>query len=562
MGINELLAEKVRIDGKFLVNDPALVLFKKDWAKVEYSWFEYEEKALQVMKGLKGRNLKAGEFVAIIALNLPESFFALLGAILMGAIPVPINYLLLKNEGGKEELKKILDDCRPSLILANQSLKKMLPKPESEYCIPIEQIIQEGKEALAGRPAGKNNCPEPRHPSIPIHPRKPQEMLIMPYTSGTTGKPKGVMLSEEGVLDRAVAVLGYYRASHRERVPSYLPLGHISELIATFFGQLYGGYTVYFTEHIEKRLTDAEKLLEIFPLFLQRVMSTIFLGVPNVWINFQNGIKKKLNKIPLISQIISQLRKFKPFNNLVTKMIKNKLGFPSTRVFITAAAPPDQIDLAFYRNLDIAIDDIYGQTEVCGPILVNGEPIGNVQVWIGSQNNKITVEGPCVMLGYYKNPEATSKVIQGVTLSNGETRRVYCTGDLGRKNDAGKIFYDGRQDEGGKGGNGEYYSASKLFEVEKEIKKIEGVAEVVFVFEGRPFLTALIFHQDDAVQNSLKIHINIRKCLDRIGEGFYKVKRFKVLSKKELILTPTMKVKKKATIERFKELTDQMYEEN
>lgn len=561
MGINELLAEKVRVDGKFLVNEPALVLFKKDGGKVEYSWFEYEEKVLQTVEGLKGRNLKPGEFVAIIALNLPESFFAMLGAILMGAIPVPINYLLLKNEGGKEELKKILNDCRPSLVLVNQSLKKMLPKPESGDCIPIEQIIQEGKEALAGRPAGKNDRPESRHLSIPVSLRKPQEMLIMPYTSGTTGIPKGVMLSEEGVLDRVAAILGYYRASHRERVPSYLPLGHISELIATFFGQLYGGYTVYFTEHIEKRLTDPEKLLELFSLFLQQVKATIFLGVPNVWINFQNGIKKKLNGIPVVGQMVAQLRKFKPFNRLIIKMVKTKLGLLYMRIAVTAAAPPDQIDMALYQNLDIFIDDIYGQTEVAGPILINGQPLGNVQVWIGSQNNGITVEGPCIMLGYYNHPEATAEVIQEVTLASGETRRVYLTGDLGRKGADGRIFYDGRQNEGGKGGNGEYYSASKLFELEKEIKKIKGIEEVIFVFEGRPFLTALIFHQSDANQIPVKAFVDIYQCLDRIGEGFYKVKGFRVLSKKELILTPTMKVKKKAVMEKFKTRIDQMYEE-
>src|SRR3989344_473914 len=136
MGINELFAEKVRIDRQFLINQPALVLLKKDGTKVVYSWFAYKEKALQAMKGLEGRNLKPGEFVGIIALNLPESFFAMLGAILMGAVPVPINVMLLK-EAGQKELNKILDNCHPALVLGNGCLKKLLP----EYCIPIEQII-------------------------------------------------------------------------------------------------------------------------------------------------------------------------------------------------------------------------------------------------------------------------------------------------------------------------------------------------------------------------------------------------------------------------------------
>src|SRR3989344_4221078 len=118
MTFSQLFLEKCRReqDGK-TYRTPAMVLLKKDGTKVDYHWFDYKERVLQVMEGLKGRNIKSGEFVAVIALNLPESFFAMLGIILMGAVPIPINVMLLKNEEGRKELKNILDDCKPGLVL-------------------------------------------------------------------------------------------------------------------------------------------------------------------------------------------------------------------------------------------------------------------------------------------------------------------------------------------------------------------------------------------------------------------------------------------------------------
>ncbi|MDP3697065.1 MAG: AMP-binding protein, partial [Candidatus Taylorbacteria bacterium] len=205
MSISKLFSEKCWLDGIKYAYCPALVLIKKDGTKVEYSWTEYKKKALQTMEGLKWRELKAGEFVAVIGLNLPESFFAMLGAILMGAVPVPINVMLLK-EAGHKELKKIVDDCKPGLVLGNGCLKKILP----EYCISIEQIIEEGKKCLdKRRPTGNPWT----YPNIPANQRDPNEILLMPYTSGTTGKPKGVMLSEAAVLDRVSAMMTEFKVT-------------------------------------------------------------------------------------------------------------------------------------------------------------------------------------------------------------------------------------------------------------------------------------------------------------------------------------------------------------
>ena len=541
MGINELFMEKLRLDGPAYLQ-PALILLKKDGSEFEYSWFEYKEKALHAMKGLEDRNLKPGEPVAIIALNLPESFFIMLGAILMGAVPVPINVMLLKDTEQKE-LKKILDDCRPALVLGNQCLKKLLP----EYCITMEQIITEGKASLAGRPIGKDVHPVPRQITIPASRRLPQDMLIMPYTSGTNGQPKGVMLSEAGIIDRVSATMNELKIGNQERIFSHAPLGHIAALIADFFGQIYSGYTIYFSEHIEDRINDREKFKKVFPKILRQVQPTVFLDPPLVWENFRIAIEKKIKK-----PFLSTLRKCGFINGLIIGMVKRKLGFPHTRIFISAADKIKKKETEFFRKLEMPLNDIYGQTETGGPILINGRPIGNVKVEI-NQDGEITVEGPSVMLGYFNNPEATAKAIQEIA------GKIYSTGDLGKKESNGQITYTGRVGRGFKLSNGEEVDDQKVYEMENEIKKIEGIEEAIICGEGKPHPMALLFY-DPNRRPFAKISSNVQQRIYQIGERHWKIKKFILSDKKELILTPTLKVRTKAVIEKFQKLVDQAYE--
>ncbi|TSC75037.1 MAG: long-chain acyl-CoA synthetase [Parcubacteria group bacterium Gr01-1014_44] len=552
ISISQLFLEKLSWGGMAYQYQPAMVFLKKDGVEIEYTWFDYKEKTLQAMEGLKGRGLKAGEFVAIIALNLPESFFAMLGAILMRAVPVPINVMLLK-EKEQKELKKILDDCKPGLVLGNGCLKKLLP----EYCIPIEQIISEGVEKIAGKPYGKNVNPAPRQIAIPIDERDPQEMLIMPYTSGTSGQPKGVMLSTEAVLDRVAAINDALETIKNGRVLSYLPLGHISELVATFFGQIYKGYTIYFTEYIEEMVRDREKFRKAFPEILRQVQPTTFLAVPKVWINFQKEIQKKMNGI-----VPRVLKRLKTGRKLLIKLVKKELGFINTRIFISAGAPIDQSIIEFFKNLEINIDDIYGQTEASGPVLINGQPIGNIRVMINYHQGKeeILVQGKSLMLGYYNNLEATLQAIENL---NGSGELVYHTGDAGIWGKGlAQLIYAGRLDDGFKLANGEFVSAPKLYELENRLKKIEDVEEAIICGEGKPFLVALIFTNGDFLQSCTlfrtKIIKNIKEHLIEKGEGIYKVKFFELLDKDGLELTPTMKVRRKLVIKKFQEVIDRL----
>src|SRR3989344_3311180 len=365
---------------------PSLTLIKEDGSQVDYSWDDYVKSCANVMEALYRRGVRSGDLVAVIALNLPESFFVLLGTITLGAVPVPINVPLIK-EPEQKDLKSILNDCKPKLVLANACLDEYLTDIEH---VSFEQLLSEG-------------CSEEPAPSDAW--TNPKQLMIMPYTSGTTGGPKGVMLSKDNIDNRVKAITEELGISTEERLLSYLSLGHISELIATFFGQLYSGYRVFFTEYAREIVRDREKFRHVFPIVLQAVKPTVFLAVPKVWINFRREIERKTKYIPV------NLARRGFLKDIIVAKIKKRLGFEETTKFISAGSKISPEDVNFFAKLGIYIDDVYGQTETAGPVTINGKSIGDTRITMG-KDDEILVGGPNVMLGYFNNPEATAKVLE------------------------------------------------------------------------------------------------------------------------------------------------------
>lgn len=494
-------------------SEPALILLEKDGEEITYTWRDYHTEALKAANGLSLKGVKSGDFIAIIALNLPESFFVLLGTILLGAVPVPINVPLIK-EPGQKDLKAILNDCQPKLVLTNQCLSQYLPDINHRT---FEEIIQADVFAF------------------PKWKLQDDELLIMPYTSGTTGGPKGVMLNYGNITNRVEAITNELKISSSERLLSYLSLGHISELIATFFGQLKNGYRVYFTEYAVEVVRDREKFRQAFPSVLQTVKPTVFLAVPKVWINFRKEIEGKIKYIPI------DLGKRGFLRDRIVKHIKKRLGFNETKHFISAGSKLSLEDGHFFSCIDIYIDDIYGQTETAGPLTFNGKPIGDTSVMMG-RDNEILVKGPNVMLGYFNKPEANKKVLE-----NG----VFHTGDVGiwpQVDDfCFQVLYGGRLGDGYKNAQGEFVSPEKIEELEEAVRKIDGVDEVIVCGENKPYNIALVFSS----KPSRQLHQKLEAEITKIGQGMYKIKKFLLIDSKELELTPTLKVRRKAMLKKF-----------
>lgn len=495
-----------------------MVLLKKDGSRINYSWLDYKNKVECTAQGLKRSGVSENDFVVVAAPNLPESFFVLLGVIAIGAIPVPVNTPLLKEPGQKEFLS-ILKDCQPKFVLASSCLSRYLDG--IEY-ITFEKLL--------------NYTPSASEPiKFESSKHDPDSLLIMPYTSGTTGQSKGVMLSSKNISNRVSATIQELGVTSQERVFSYLSLGHISELIATFFGQLCGGYCVYFTEYVKDILEDRDKFRIALPSILQAVRPTIFLAVPKVWTNIRKRVEHKTRYIPI------DLAKRGLVSNYLVSKIKGRLGLDKTRRFISAGSKISREDLNFFAKLGIYIDDIYGQTETAGPLTINGKVIGNVSVTAG-EDDEILVSGPNVMLGYYNNQGATKQVLN---------KGIYRTGDIGTWIPA-KVFYGGRLRDGFKLAQGEFVSAAKIEEMEERIRKIPGIDEVVICGDGKPYPVALVF----SAEPSEKLKDRLKKALPKIENGLFRIENFLLAGINDLELTPTLKVKRGAMIKKFeKEIT-------
>src|SRR3989338_680730 len=497
---------------------PALVLLKADGTRIEYSWEQYNTKSLQSLHTLKTEGVMPGDFIAVIATNLPESFFVMSAIIMAGAIIVPINFPVVK-EPGYNELKSILKDCQPKLVATNECLIKYL-LGSGIGCMSFEDIINLGEGETEQVTSFVNDIQE-------------DKLMVMPYTSGTTGNPKGVMLNYKNISNRVKAVSRVFGITQKERLLSYLPLGHISELVATFFGQLDNGYTVYFTEHIKEITENRENFRKAFPKILADVKPTIFLAVPKIWSNLRIGVEKQIKPIPNFLFQISFIK------NFVANRIKSKLGLDNTRFFISASARLFPEDKKFFAGLGININDIYGQTETAGPIIMDGQIIGDANVFAG-EDSEITVAGNCVMMGYYKIDK---------TFVNG-----YGTGDRGSWQ-SGRVLFQGRIKDGFKLSQGEFVSEAKIELLENEIRKIDGVQEVIVCCESKPYMVALIFSPD---HQSGYLKEDIQKALTLISEGIYKVKKFILLNPSQLELTSTLKIKRSKIIQKFQQQIDQL----
>ena len=558
-----MVAQRKRVEEKH--QNPALVVVGSHGSHYPYSWKDYMLSAECVATAINHLGLiESGKenFIAIIPLNLPESLFAMLGIIAAGGVPVPINPPLLKNDSGLAELEYILSDCRPKTVLVNQEIifsehfqRTQLARDETKF-FSIDFLISKGAELL------NNGVGPPNYGAE----KDMDDILIMPYTSGTTGMPKGVMLTHGNILDRVRASVEHFDISNRDRVISHLSLGHISDLIVVFFNHLAGGYTVYFSEYSQYSIDKPEFLKDNFQAFMQAVRPTVFATVPKVWKGLMDKIEEKLRIIP------------KPFRPLAGALMKNKInkaiGLDKARLCISAAAPQSSEVVRYFSELDIYIQDVYGQTEVAGPVAINGSAIGDIRIDLkekeknGEEGSEILISGNAVMKGYYNNTEETSRRLveyAGLTF--------FKSGDLAKVmvNPVSGIFdrfeFLARSGDGYKMANGQFMSGICIRGLQCAIAalfpNILSETNILIYGEGKNYNVALVFVDfGGSIEKQNELERKLTNQLHKIGEGYHMVTELKVLDRnKYLEVTPTEKVKRAKTVKGCMRFINKMYGE-
>jgi long-chain acyl-CoA synthetase len=384
-----------------------------------YTYQRAGDEILKIVAEIKKFNLPPESNIAILSKNCAHWLMADLAIMLSGHISVPV-YATLSASG----INEILKHSEPALIF----LGKLDNYNEQRTGIPdsIKKItfpFYGPQEGLKWEDITSHNAPD----DLNILPGPDQLATIM-YSSGTTGTPKGVMLTHGAFGFVGDYVMQQLRITKPERFFSYLPLSHIAERSLMEMVVLASGSAISFAESLEK-----------FSENLQHEKPTIFGGVPRIYFKFQEGVLKKLPQhklnmllsIPIVSKIIK-------------RSIRKKLGLAEARIIVSGAAPTPVTLIQWFKTIGIEIREIYGMTENTAYSHANfntikigsvGPPLEKVKVKLGV-DDEILIKHDALMKGYYKDKETTDLVFT----EDGYLR----TGDQGSIDDEGFLTITGR----------------------------------------------------------------------------------------------------------------------
>ncbi|MBI5521334.1 MAG: AMP-binding protein [Desulfarculus sp.] len=477
------------------------------WQRV--TWNGYLEHVRDFALGLKALGFERGDHLAILSENCREWLYADIATICLGGVTVgvyptspaaEVGYVVGHSDSrfvvaeDQEQTDKILEALDRLPLLTKIIVMDM--KGLRHY--PRERIMSFAEvEALGAALHAK----DPGLFLEEVNQGRPQDVAIMVYTSGTTGPPKGAMLSHQNVEAMTAATVKAIGASEADTVVSYLPLCHVAERIFSLFLPLYLGSTVNFAESVNTIQND---LREIGP--------TVFLGVPRIWEKLQSSILIKIkDSRPLkrwlfkralaVGHAAAEARlEQKPLGPglalawraafwLMLRALQNYVGLRRVRFCFSAAATISPEVLRFFHDLGIRVKEGYGMTESTGLSFIHqgedirmgtvGRPIEGIEFRLAA-DGELLKKGQSIFVGYYKNPEATANTVIDGWLHTGDVAEVTPQGHLrivDRKKDL--IITSG----------GKNISPS---EIENALKVSPYINEAIVVGDGRNYLAALI----------------------------------------------------------------------
>lgn len=537
----DLMREKSDIYGQV----KALTLKTKDGYE-ELSYLEIYRKSKKFANYLiETINVERKERIAIICESRPEFSIGMFASIQTGAITVPLDVKLTVPEH-----THILNDCNPRILLCSShyldhaiEVKNNVPSIEHIYVLDDEEREHSEIPSVSSLEGDLE-----KHIS---RARSLDETALIVYTSGTTGNPKGVMISFGNIYSQLRDFEYMFKLSHKNTLLSILPLNHLLELDCGFFGMLYMGAKIVYIKSLNpKELTSTMKEKQI----------TNMIVVPLVAKMLKNSIDKQIKKQPenaqKIFKIMYKAAKFMPrtIRRLMFKSIIDGLG-GKLECFICGGAPLEDNVAEFFERIGIPVFQGYGLTETSPTISTNryghskigtvGQPLPSVLVKI-ADNGEILATGPNVMQGYYNKPEMTAEVID----ENG----WFHTGDIGEIDKQGFIKITGRIKNMIVLGGGK-----KIFpeEVEAVLETSELIKEVCVMSltiksgnkAGTEEVGAIISPSDDLAKKSdEEIQKELEAEVKRLSDANlapYKAPTVVVLHRDELPKTSTRKVKRK-----------------
>jgi long-chain acyl-CoA synthetase len=555
----------------------------------DYTWAQIDHQAARWQAALEKDGLKAGDRVAVMLRNSPEWVIFDQAALGLGLVVVPLytqdrpdNVAYILNDAGckvlllgSHEQWTTFDDVRGQLgglvrLLTVEPLPGAADDPRLQS---IDQWLPDQGE-------------ETRHV-----PRGGDALATIVYTSGTTGKPKGVMLSHNNILSNAYAGLQVLTVRAEDSFLSFLPLSHTFERTCGYYLTMMCGATVTYARGIPQLGED-----------LQAIRPTMLISVPRIYERIWGAIRAKLDegsplkkKLFMMAVDVGYARfeqaqgrgSWKPsfllwplLNALVASKVLARLGGRMVAAMSGGAALPPEVSRVFI-GLGLPVLQGYGLTETSPMACANspsdnlpasvGKPLPGVEVKIGD-NNALMIKGPNVMLGYWNNEPATRAMIQSDGWLN--------SGDTARIDAQGHVFITGRLKEIIVMSNGEKLPP---VDMENAILRDPLFEQVMLLGEAKPYLSVLaVLNGDhwkklaaDKGWNPEDLHqVRSREVESEITAriavqikefpGYAQVRRATVSlepwTMDNGLLTPTLKLKRPKVMEKFMVEIDHMYE--
>lgn len=572
-----------------------------------YNWKDVYDNSRSFGLGLVELGVARGDAVAIVGSNRPQLYWVFAASQAVGALPVP-----LYQDGVADEIQYVLAHAEAKVVVVEDQEQVDKVLSIMDKCPTIKYIVYKETRGMRHykQPFVKSydevqklgEAYDAKHPEFyetEADKATSDDIATLMYTSGTTGRPKGVMLSFKNMVEAGRLSVDFEKLVEKDKVLSYLPMAWVGDHLFSYSQAITAGFSVNCPENSETVLTDLREIGPTYyfapPAIFETVLTQMMIRIEDA-----SAIKQKMfhyfidvakrcgveimegKPVSLLDRLLYKLGDF-----LIYGPLKNTLGFSQIRVAYTAGAPMGPEVFKFYRSLGVNLKQLYGQTESCAYVCMQndndvrpdtvGPPAPGCEIMIEETTGEVLYKSPGAFVGYYKNDEATKE-------TKTESGWVH-TGDAGIMTDDGQLKIIDRAKDVGKLIDGTLFAPQYI---ENKLKFFPFISEAVCHGDGKDTVTAFINIDLEAVGNWAErrgisyasyqdladrdeVYTQIKGCLEKVNQDLAidselagtQISRFLILPKAldadDGELTRTRKVRRKIIAERYEPLINALF---
>ena len=571
-----------------------------------WTWNQVSEQVRALAGGLAELGFRRGDSLAIIGDNRPRLYWAITAAQCLGGVPVP-----MYQDAAASELEYVLQDAgiRFAIVEDQEQVDKLIECRERS--LGLDHILYDDPRGLrhygqafvqsldAVQDLGRGRIGrQPDFIATEIAQGRPEDVAIMLYTSGTTGKPKGVCITHGALINAARGGCSFDRLDANEEILSYLPMAWVGDNLFSYAQALVAGFTVNCPESGDTVMTDMREIGPTYYFAPPRVFENL---LTQVMIRIEDAAAIKRGAFHYFMEVarrcgaeildgkrvgVRERLLYALGNVLVYGPLRNVLGMSRVRVAYTAGAAIGPDLFRFYRSIGINLKQLYGSTETCAYVCLQqdgqikldtvGIPAPGVEVKI-ADSGEVLVKSAAMFKEYYKRPDATAETM--------DADGYFHTGDAGFFDQDGQLKIIDRAKDVGKMAKGALFAPNYI---ENKLKFFSYVREAVAFGHGREMVCAFFNIDIGAVGNwaerrnipysgytdlaqKEEVYALVRECVEKANAELAldpalcdsQVHRFLILHKEldpdDDELTRTRKVRRDFVEKKYAVLIDALY---